>query len=143
MIAPTVRSALTQALGDAVRFDVPLSIDTRKAPVAEAACDAGATLVNDVSGLRHDPQLAEVAARHGATRVLGHMRGEPATMQDAPHFDDVVREVLDRLVSLADEATEAGVADVWIDPGIGFGGRVHRVSTTASSTGAGSSPRLG
>ena len=58
----------------AKRFDVPVSIDTRKAEVAEAALDAGARLVNDVSGLRHDPQLAEVAARHAAQLVLGHLR---------------------------------------------------------------------
>ena len=107
----------------AKRFDVPLSIDTRKARVADAACDAGATLVNDVSGLAHDPELAGVAARRGATILLGHLRAEPATMQDAPHFDDVVREVGDELADSVARARAAGIPAerIAVDPGIGFG----------------------
>src|SRR5262249_24815524 len=72
----------------AKRFAVPLSIDTRKAAVAEAALAAGARIVNDVSGLRFDPDLAGVVARAGAQLVVGHARGTPETMQVAPHYRD-------------------------------------------------------
>jgi dihydropteroate synthase len=107
----------------AKRFDVPLSIDTRKARVADAACDRGATVVNDVSGLRHEPALAEVAARHGASLVLGHLRGEPATMQEDVRFDDLLREVGDELADSVAAARAAGVPleRIAVDPGIGFG----------------------
>ena len=105
------------------RFELPLSIDTRKAAVADAACGRGATVVNDVSGLRHDPALAEVAARHDATLILGHLRGEPATMQDEPHFDDVLGEVGEELAESVARARQAGVVRqrLVVDPGIGFG----------------------
>jgi dihydropteroate synthase len=93
-----------------------VSIDTRRAPVAEAALAAGATLVNDVSA-----SLWDVAAAAGAGWIAMHMRGEPATMQDAPRYDDVVAEVRALLVERAERAVAAGVTEVWIDPGIGFG----------------------
>lgn len=97
-----------------------VSIDTRHRGVAEAAVDAGATLVNDVSA---SPELWQVAAEAGAPvgYAAMHMQGEPATMQDGPHYDDVVAEVCDFLVARATEAREAGIDEVWIDPGIGFG----------------------
>lgn len=107
----------------AKRFDVPLSIDTRKAAVAETAIDSGASIVNDVSGLRFDPQLAEVVARTGSGLVLGHLRGIPETMQQAPHFDDVLAEVTAELRESVAVAKRAGVAHdaLMVDPGIGFG----------------------
>lgn len=107
----------------AKRFDAPLSIDTRKAAVAEAALDAGACWVNDVSGLRHDPALAGVAARARAGLILGHLRGTPATMQQAVHFDDVVAEVAQELAASVRAAEAAGLPRTLlaIDPGIGFG----------------------
>jgi dihydropteroate synthase len=110
----------------AKRFDVPLSIDTRKAAVAAAALDAGATIVNDVSGLGHDPALAELVARRGAGLVLGHLRGEPATMQEQIVFRDVVQEVGDELARSVVRARAAGVARerLAVDPGIGFGKRL-------------------
>jgi dihydropteroate synthase len=127
-VSPAIEIARTAPLIEAVakRFDVPLSIDTRKAEVARAALDAGARVVNDVSGLRHDPALAAVVARAGATLVLGHLRGEPATMQDSPRFDDVVREVGDELAASAQKARAAGVAAdrLAADPGLGFGKRL-------------------
>lgn len=97
-----------------------VSVDTRHAAVAEAAIEAGATLVNDVSA---SPELWAVAAAAGpgVGYVAMHMRGEPATMQDQPHYDDVVKEVREFLVAAASSAREAGVEEVWIDPGIGFG----------------------
>ncbi|MCC6639949.1 MAG: dihydropteroate synthase [Deltaproteobacteria bacterium] len=104
---------------------VPLSIDTRKARVAEAALAAGARVVNDVSGLRFDPDLARVVARGGATLVLGHLRGVPETMQDEIAFDDCLAEVGAELAESAERACRAGVARdrLVVDPGIGFGKR--------------------
>jgi dihydropteroate synthase len=113
---------------------LPISIDTRKAAVAEAALDAGARVVNDVSGLRHDPRLAELAAHRGATLILGHLRGEPATMQAAPRFGDVVAEVTAELGGSVARARAAGVPDerLVVDPGIGFGkGLEHNLALLA------------
>ncbi|HEX2191591.1 MAG TPA: dihydropteroate synthase [Acidimicrobiales bacterium] len=95
---------------------VRVSVDTRKAAVAEAAVDAGATLVNDVSAT-----LWPVAAAAGVGWVAMHMRGVPATMQQDPVYDDVVGEVTAYLVERATMAREGGVDEVWVDPGIGFG----------------------
>jgi dihydropteroate synthase len=95
---------------------VRVSIDTRKRSVAEAAVEAGATLVNDVSASLH-----EVAAAGKVGWIAMHMRGEPATMQDDPRYADVVSEVRDFLFARAAAAQEAGVEEVWVDPGIGFG----------------------
>jgi len=95
---------------------VRVSIDTTKAGVAEAAVAAGASLVNDVSA-----SLASVAAAAGAGWVAMHRQGSPMTMQVDPHYHDVVDEVRGFLVSHAERAAAAGVAEVWIDPGIGFG----------------------
>lgn len=101
---------------EALAPHVRVSVDTRTQAVAEAAIAAGATLVNDVSASLH-----EVAAAAGVGWVAMHMRGEPATMQDDPRYGDVVVEVCDILVARAQAAAEAGVEEVWIDPGIGFG----------------------
>jgi len=95
---------------------VRVSIDTRNAATAEAAIEAGATLVNDVSA-----SLAKVAAAHDVGWVAMHMLGDPRTMQVDPTYGDVVAEVRDFLVSRADDAVAAGVEEVWIDPGFGFG----------------------
>ena len=111
----------------AKRLDVSISIDTRKASVAEAALQAGACIVNDVSGLRHDAELGPVAARAKAGLILGHLRGEPESMQRDPHFDDVESEVAEELRASVRRATLAGVASerIVIDPGIGFGKRLE------------------
>ena len=110
--------------GLAKRCALPISIDTRRAEVAERALAAGASIVNAVAGLR-DPRLAEVAAMPGAALVINHMRGEPATMQRAPGYTDVVHEVARELLADAELALRAGIAPerVWLDPGIGFGKR--------------------
>jgi dihydropteroate synthase len=99
---------------------VRVSIDTRHASVAEAAIEAGATLVNDVSA-----SLFPVAAAHGVGWVAMHMQGDPATMQDAPRYGDVVGEVRAHLLERAEQARAAGVEEVWVDPGIGFGKTVE------------------
>jgi dihydropteroate synthase len=106
-----------------VAADCRVSVDTSKAPVAAAALDAGAEIVNDVTALRGDPEMAALCAERGATVVLMHMRGDPRTMQDDPRYDDVVAEVRDVLAERLEAAVAAGVAEqrVWLDPGIGFG----------------------
>ena len=101
----------------------PVSIDTTKAEVARRALDLGAELVNDVSALRHDPELAGVVADAGAYLCLMHMRGEPRTMQAAPRYDDVVAEVTAWLEERLAFAVSSGVPEdaLCLDPGIGFG----------------------
>jgi len=100
-----------------------LSVDTMKPAVARAAVAAGASLWNDVTALTHSPDSLATAAELGCEVVLMHMRGEPRTMQQAPHYDDVVAEVRAYLAERAAAAMDAGVARdrIWLDPGIGFG----------------------
>lgn len=103
--------------------DVAISIDTTKSEVAEAALQAGAVIVNDVSAMRFDPTITEVVAAFDAGLVLMHMLGEPRTMQKNPHYSDVVEEVRTELFGWAAKAVTAGIAaeSIAIDPGIGFG----------------------
>jgi dihydropteroate synthase len=101
---------------EALSAQVRVSVDTSKRDVAEAAVAAGATIVNDVSASLHD-----VAADTGAGWIAMHMRGTPATMQHEPSYADVVGEVRDFLLERAEKARAAGVSEIWIDPGIGFG----------------------
>lgn len=105
------------------RLKIPISIDTRKAAVAEAALQAGAQIINDVSGLRYDRELARVAARYKAPLILMHMRGEPHSMQQAAFARAVMKDVLTGLRGSVKRALDAGVAksQILIDPGIGFG----------------------
>ncbi len=100
-----------------------ISIDTMKLAVATAAVDAGATYVNDVTAFRHDPRLAGLVADRGLDCCLMHMLGEPRTMQDAPHYDDVVSDVKAFLEERMSAAVAAGVPEerIALDPGIGFG----------------------
>lgn len=104
-----------------------VSIDTSKLAVAEAALDAGATVVNDVSAFRFAPELAGLVAERGAVCCLMHMRGEPRTMQRDPRYDDVVAEVKGFLEQRLAFAVAQGVREekVWLDPGIGFGKTVE------------------
>ena len=107
--------------------DVAISIDTRKAGVWKAALAAGADILNDVSALRDSPEAGSLAAAAGAPVVLMHMKGEPATMQEAPYYDDCPAEVRAFLLEAASRAAAAGVpADhIVLDPGIGFGKRLE------------------
>lgn len=104
-------------------LDCPISIDTRKAAVASAAFDQGASILNDVTALQFDPAMAQMVARAGRPVVLMHSVGVPATMQDDPHYDDVLLDVYDALAARVQQALAAGIAptDIAIDPGIGFG----------------------
>jgi dihydropteroate synthase len=105
------------------KLRIPMSVDTRRADVAETALRAGAEIVNDVSALRTDPRLAEVARRARAPLILMHMRGTPKTMQRGPFARDVIRDVMDGLREAVRRAKRAGLAktQLLLDPGIGFG----------------------
>lgn len=103
--------------------EVMISIDTSKASVARAALEAGADIINDVTGLRGDPEMPQLAASSQAGVVIMHMQGEPRTMQVAPRYDDVVREVGEFFRQALDRAVRYGINPMRIalDPGIGFG----------------------
>ncbi|NMO14405.1 dihydropteroate synthase [Pyxidicoccus fallax] len=105
------------------RTSVPLSVDTTKAAVAREALKAGAHLINDITGFRSDPDLPRVVAEAGAACCLMHIQGTPATMQQAPRYDDLVDEVLAFLEDAVARAEAAGVprSRILLDPGIGFG----------------------
>jgi len=102
---------------------LPISIDTYKSEVAREALKAGACMINDISALRFDPGLADVAARAGVPVVLMHMKGTPENMQVQPTYDDLLGEVMDFLTEAVERAVRAGIHRdrILIDPGIGFG----------------------
>lgn len=104
-----------------------ISIDTRKSKVAEAAIKAGASIINDVSGLLFDRDMAEVAAAHKATVVIMHSKGAPKTMQDAPSYGDVASEILGFFEKSIKDACRSGISEynIILDPGIGFGKTVE------------------
>ena len=102
-----------------------ISIDTYKAATAHAAVRIGATVVNDISGGLLDPELLPAVGRLGATVVLGHLRGEPATMMEHVAFGDVVAEVTSELQERVAAARAAGCTKIWVDPGIGFGKHIE------------------
>jgi len=114
-VLPVVQ-ALTDRFSDAI-----LSIDTYKPTLAEEALAAGAHIINDVTGLRHDPEMAAVAADADAPLVLMHSKGEPGDLTAPRTYDDVVDEVCHRLAGAAETAEEAGVSSIVLDPGFGFG----------------------
>lgn len=107
----------------AKRFDVPLSVDTTKAAVARASLEAGAAIVNDISALRFEPELADEVAKSGAGLVLMHSRGGPGELHGLPPVADIIEEVTTSLRSSIEVAEERGVRReaIVIDPGIGFG----------------------
>lgn len=116
-VVPVVRGILR------ARPEAVISVDTYRADTAEAALDAGASMINDVTAFAGDPRMAGLVAERGHPVVLMHMLGEPKTMQRDPSYGDVVREVRDYLAAKADEALSAGIdhANIVLDPGIGFG----------------------
>ncbi len=105
------------------KISVPISIDTTKAVVARRAMDAGAAIINDISALRLDPEMGEVAAKTGALIVLMHMLGTPKTMQVDPRYDDLIGEIYAFLETAVKRAEAAGIptSNIIVDPGIGFG----------------------
>lgn len=102
---------------------VPVSVDTMKSRVARAALAAGASIINDVTAMRFDPDMAQVVATYGAGVVLMHMQGTPVTMQESPHYENVVSEVGEFFEERIDAAQQAGIAKshIVLDPGFGFG----------------------
>lgn len=117
------RRAIPVVTAVAKAVTVPISIDTSKASVARAALDAGAVLVNDVTALRGDPVMVDVLAQTGAGIVLMHMKGTPRSMQQAPHYDDVVGEISEFFEERIRFAVAHGIVrrQIILDPGVGFG----------------------
>jgi dihydropteroate synthase len=111
----------------AKRFDTPVSVDTCKASVAEAAIDAGARVINDVSALRFDPRMGDVAAERKAGVILMHMKGTPRSMQENPQYADVMSEVRVFLSAAVKRARSHGVGfeHIMVDPGVGFGKKLE------------------
>ncbi len=103
------------------KLSIPISIDTYKSEVADECLKEGACIVNDISGFRFDKDIAAVTAKHNASCVLMHIKGTPENMQKDPVYNDVVMEVLNYLRTSANIAKEAGISQIIIDPGIGFG----------------------
>ena len=128
------RQRLEAVLGDICRLGVVVSVDTTWASVAGWALDVGAAIINDISAGREDPEMLPLAARRRCGLVLMHMQGEPGTMQQAPHYDNVVDEVRQFLTQRLAAAQGAGVArgQCIVDPGIGFGKTLdHNLSLLA------------
>jgi dihydropteroate synthase len=117
-VLPVVK-AIREAL------DIPISIDTRKARVAKAAIDSGANIINDISAMRDDPSMLQVAEHTNVPVILMHMKGEPAKMQDSPEYDDVVAELIQFFTERVAHCQEAGLTRLVVDPGVGFGKRLQ------------------
>lgn len=115
-IIPVVRSLSQQ-------IDIPISVDTRKSPIAERALEAGAAMINDISSLRFDESMATVIAQKKVPVVLMHMRGNPETMQLNTHYDDLMGEILSFFKERVAHAESCGISaeNIILDPGIGFG----------------------
>jgi dihydropteroate synthase len=115
-LAPVLAALLT-------RLKIPISVDTRKSKIAARAIESGAELINDVSGLKNDPGIAEISARARVPLILMHMRGEPETMQQKPFAHDALKDVTQGLRESLSIARKAGIANsqIVLDPGIGFG----------------------
>ena len=121
-----MRRVIPVIRGLAAKANAVISVDTTKASVANAAIGAGARIVNDTSALSDDREMAAAVRASGAAVVLMHRRGSPATMQEAPHYESLIEEVLDELTGRIDAAVSAGIERerILVDPGIGFGKRL-------------------
>ena len=122
-----LRRVIPVIAGLASRLEIPISVDTYKAQVAEQAIEAGAQIINDISGLGFDPRMPAVAARFDTPLIVMHIKGNPRTMQQAPHYDNVMGEIIAALREEIERAEQHGVDphQVIVDPGIGFGKRVQ------------------
>ncbi|MEO0254047.1 MAG: dihydropteroate synthase [candidate division WOR-3 bacterium] len=108
------------------KIDIPISIDTRKSKVAEEALKRGANIVNDISGLRDDPEMIKIVKKFDAGIIIMHIRGTPKNMQENPFYEDTIKEIKEELKEKVDFALKNGIKKekIVIDPGIGFGKRV-------------------
>lgn len=115
-VVPVIKKIVSQT-------DIPISIDTSKAAVAQAAVDAGAQIINDITGLTGDPEMIEIALRSGAGICAMHMQGTPQTMQDSPQYGNVVEDIFLYLIRRKQALFAAGIEQekICLDPGIGFG----------------------
>ena len=118
-VIPVINEILLQ------RPDSYLSIDTTKSGVALEACKAGVKIINDISGLTFDPEIMHVAKEYSASLVIMHIKGTPRNMQVNPFYENVISEIYEFLEGQIQKAKDAGVEDIIIDPGIGFGKRVE------------------
>jgi dihydropteroate synthase len=118
-----LRRVIPVVAGIVSQTETPVSIDTSKASVARAALDAGAQIINDVTGLEGDPSMIDVALETGAGVCAMHMQGTPQTMQDNPHYENVVQEIKEYLLQRKNSLLDAGIPleKICLDPGIGFG----------------------
>lgn len=109
------------------KLSIPISVDTYKSPVADAAIAAGASMINDISGLRFDKKMSVLAASHGVPVVIMHIKGTPENMQKNPVYTSLITEIMDTLSEGIEIARNAGIPDnrIIIDPGIGFGKTVE------------------
>lgn len=116
-VVPVIRALKSEQL------NVPISIDTTKAGVAQQALEAGAHIINDITALQGDSEMADVAVEMEAGVILMHMKGTPSTMQQTPYYEDVVKEIYDSLEDWIDRSVDKGIEPnrIIIDPGIGFG----------------------
>ncbi|HWA05039.1 MAG TPA: dihydropteroate synthase, partial [Ignavibacteria bacterium] len=104
---------------------IPVSVDTYRAQVADEALKAGALIVNDISAFAFDAAMAETIAKHGASAIAMHIKGTPKDMQNDPQYDDLMSEIISYFENVAWKANVAGIKQVIIDPGIGFGKTVE------------------
>lgn len=104
---------------------IPISVDTYKSEVAERALNAGAVIVNDISGFHFDPRMVDVVAEHNASVVLMHIKGTPKTMQQNPQYVHLIEEIIEYLSVGVRKAEQRGIRQIMIDPGIGFGKRLE------------------
>ena len=116
-ILPAVEYALSK--------NMIVSVDTYKSYVAEECLKVGAHIINDISGLKFDSEMADVCAKYNSSVVLMHIRGTPKTMQENPYYNDTTAEIFDELNQLINKANEAGLKQIFVDPGIGFGKRLY------------------
>jgi dihydropteroate synthase len=120
-----LRRVIPVIVGLKTHTNVPISIDTYKADVAREAISAGAVIVNDITGLHHNPEIASVVAESHASLILMHMQGTPKTMQEHPHYENLIEEICAYLGEGIDLAHREGLRQIILDPGIGFGKLVH------------------
>ena len=109
----------------AKEVSIPVSVDTYRAQVADEALKAGALIVNDISAFAFDPAMAETIAKHNASAVAMHIKGTPKDMQKDPQYDDLMAEIISYFENVAWKANVAGIKQIIIDPGIGFGKTVE------------------
>jgi dihydropteroate synthase len=114
-VIPVIKGILAE------KKDAIISVDTTKSVVADEALKAGAMIVNDISGLTFDYQLTDVIKKHDAAVIIMHIKGNPKTMQNNPEYGNIIEEIYDFLLKQSSKASNAGIKNIFIDPGIGFG----------------------